>query len=281
MIHGLVHPNLPGAIEAMARQKEQYRISAWKTYTQWGPQGEGYWLDDPKVGIPFIEKARALGVKVICIHKGIPLFNLDYEYSTCRDIGVVAKRYPDVSFIVYHSGFESDREEGPYNPAKIGGVDSLIKSLEDNGIPPNSNVYAELGTTWRRLMQDPNQAAHVLGKLFKYVGENNVLWGTDSIWYGSPQDQIQAFRAFQISAHYREQYGYPELTSVLRAKVFGLNAAKPYQLAPDEIRKRGAKDRLGRIKAAYLDDPEPSFTTYGPRTRREFLQLYHLKHGRP
>jgi uncharacterized protein len=282
LIHGLVHPNLPGAIEAMARQKEQYRISAWKTYTQWGPQGKGYWLDDPKVGIPFIEKARALGVKVICIHKGIPLFNLDYEYSTCRDIGVVAKRYPDVSFIVYHSGFEPDREEGPYNPAKeLGGVDSLIKSLEDNGIPPNSNVYAELGTTWRRLMQDPNQAAHVLGKLLKYVGENNVLWGTDSIWYGSPQDQIQAFRAFQISAHYREQYGYPELTSELRAKVFGLNAAKPYQLAPDEIRKRGAKDRLGRIKAAYLDDPEPGFTTYGPRTRREFLQLYHLKHGRP
>jgi predicted TIM-barrel fold metal-dependent hydrolase len=195
---------------------------------------------------------------------------------------VVAKRYPDVSFIVYHSGFESDREEGPYNPAKkFGGVDSLIKSLEDNEIPPNSNVYAELGTTWRRLMQDPNQAAHVLGKLLKYVGENNVLWGTDSIWYGSPQDQIQAFRAFQISAHYREQYGYPELTSELRAKVFGLNAAKPYQLAPDEIRKRGAKDRLGRIKAAYLDDPEPGFTTYGPRTRREFLQLYHLKHGRP
>jgi predicted TIM-barrel fold metal-dependent hydrolase len=116
LIHGLVHPNLPGAIEAMARQKEQYRISAWKTYTQWGPQGKGYWLDDPKVGIPFIEKARALGVKPICIHKGIPLFNLDYEYSTCRDIGVVAKRYPDVRFIVYHSGFESDREEGPYNP---------------------------------------------------------------------------------------------------------------------------------------------------------------------
>src|SRR5918992_727896 len=158
---------------------------------------------------------------------------------------------------------------------------AAISAWAPNGIPPNSNVYAELGTTWRRLMQDPNQAAHVLGKLFKYVGENNVLWGTDSIWYGSPQDQIQAFRAFQISAPYREQYGYPELTSELRAKVFGLNAAKPYQLAPDEIRKRGAKDRLGRIKAAYLDDPEPSFTTYGPRTRREFMRLYHLKHGQP
>lgn len=282
LIHGLVLPNLPGAIEAMTRQKEQYRISAWKTYTQWGPQGQGYWLDDPEVGIPFIEKARALGVKVICIHKGIPLFNLDYAHSTCRDIGVVARRYPDVSFIVYHSGFEPKRKEGPYNPAKAsGGVDSLIKSLETNGIPPNSNVYAELGTTWRSLMQDPDQAAHVLGKLIKYVGENNVLWGTDSIWYGSPQDQIQAFRAFQISEVYRERYSYPELTPELKAKVFGLNAAKPYRLAPEEIRKRGTKDRLGHVKHTYSEDPEPSFATNGPQTRREFLQLHRLRQGWP
>ena len=38
-----------------------------------------------------------------------------------------------------------------------------------------------------------------IGKLLKHVGEDNVLWGTDSIWYGSPQDQIQAFRTFQIA----------------------------------------------------------------------------------
>ena len=48
-------------------------------------------------------------------------------------------------------------------------------------------------------MRDPDSAAHAMGKLFKHVGEDNVLWGTDSIWYGSPQDQIQAFRTFQIS----------------------------------------------------------------------------------
>ena len=49
-------------------------------------------------------------------------------------------------------------------------------------------------------MRDPEQAAHALGKLIKHCGEDNVLWGTDSIWYGSPQDQIVAFRTFQISA---------------------------------------------------------------------------------
>ena len=52
----------------------------------------------------------------------------------------------------------------------------------------------------------------MLGKLLLAVGEDNVLWGTDSIWYGSPQPAIDAFRAFQIPADLRERYGYPELT---------------------------------------------------------------------
>lgn len=282
MIHGLVHPNLPGALGEMAKQKDQYKVAAWKTYTQWGPEGVGYWLDNPKVGIPFIERARELGVKLICVHKGLPLADLEYGHSTCRDIGVVAKRYPDMTFIVYHSGFEPRRKEGPYDTRRAqAGVDSLIKALQDNEIPPNSNVYAELGSTWRLLMRDPSQAAHVLGKLLKYVGEDRVLWGTDSIWYGSPQDQIQAFRAFQIAEPLRERYGYSALTLELKAKVFGLSAAKPYGLSPGDIRKRQATDRLGQVKRGYLEDPEPSFLTHGPRTRREFLALHALSGGRP
>lgn len=280
LLHALVRPNLPGEIDAMAQHKEKYGIAAWKTYTQWGPNGKGYWLDDPDTGILFIEKARALSVKVICIHKGLPLFGLDHAHSTCRDVGVVAKRYPDVSFLIYHSGYDTKRKEGPYDPKDAdAGVDSLIKSLQDNDVPPNGNVYAELGSTWKLLMRDPDQAAHVLGKLFKYVGENNVLWGTDSIWYGSPQDQIQAFRAFRIAEPLRERFGYPDLIPELRAKVFGLNAVKPYGIAADQIHKRLASDQVARVKQAYAEHPEPSFLTYGPKTRREFLDLLRLRGG--
>jgi predicted TIM-barrel fold metal-dependent hydrolase len=281
LLHGLVHPKLPGSIETMPEQLERYQISAWKTYTQWGPDGIGYRLDDPAVGIPFIEQARALGVKVICIHKGLPISDQGYEFSTCDDIGVVARLYPDMTFIVYHSGYDPQRGEGAYDPATPGGADALIKSLQDNNIAANSNVYAELGSTWRLVMQDPDQAAHLLGKLLKHVGENNVLWGTDSIWYGSPQDQIQAFRAFQIAEELRDQYAYPEITPEIRAKVFGLNAAKPYRLSTDEIELRLARDRVNSVRQAYLEQPDPSFTTNGPRTRREFMRLWALHQGMP
>ncbi len=282
LIHGLVHPNLAGALEAMQRQKEEYWVAAWKTYTQWGPEGTGYWLDDEQYGIPFIERARALKVPIICVHKGIPLFGLPYEHSTCRDIGVVARQYPDVSFIVYHSGYEPDQREGPYDPGNVkGGVDTLIKSLQDNEISPNSNVYAELGTTWRSVMRDPDQAAHLLGKLFKYVGEDNVLWGTDSIWYGSPQDQILAFRSFEIAAEFQERWGYPALTPELKRKVFGMNGARVYGLSPETIRRVLHHDRVAQVKADYLNDPDPSFLTHGPRSRREFLLLHRLNGGKP
>lgn len=270
LLHGRVNPNQPGDLEAMDELKEKWRISAWKTYTQFGPGGHGYFLSDD-IGTRFIEKARALGVKTIAVHKGLPFGRRSYEHSRCTDIGVVAKRFPDVKFLVYHSGFVPSVTEGPYRPGNDG-VDSLIQSLRDNGVPPGANVYAELGSTWRFLMRDPQQAAHLIGKLVTHCGPDNVLWGTDSIWYGSPQDQIQAFRTFQIAPELREKHAYAEITPELRAKIFGRNAAKVYGLSPAEVKKYTARDAISRERAAYLEDPQPHFRTYGPKTRREFLR---------
>jgi predicted TIM-barrel fold metal-dependent hydrolase len=282
LVHGRVHPNLPGELDRMSELAERWKIAAWKTYTGFGRSGKGYWLDDPKVGIPFIEKARALGIKVICVHKGLPLPGQDYEYSTCRDVGVVAKAFPDVSFIVYHSGYETGRAERSYSREKPApGIDSLIAALEKNGVGPNQNVYAELGSTWRQLMRDPHSGAHALGKLFKYVGEDRVLWGTDSIWYGSPQDQIAAFRAFQIAPELCERHGYPAITPKLRAKVFALNAAGPYRLSLEDIKRHASRDWVGRSREAYAELRAPSLTSYGPRTRRQLLSHWRLHGERP
>src|SRR5688500_3121966 len=271
LLHGRVNPNQPGDLEGMDELAQKWGVSAWKTYTQYGPGGKGYFLSD-EVGTRFIERARRLGVKVICVHKGLPFGKQSYEHSQCSDIGVVAKRFPDVKFLVYHSGFVSSVKEEPYDAAaKRDGIDTLILSLVSNDVAPNSNVYAELGSTWRFLMRDPEQAAHALGKLIRHCGEDNVLWGTDSIWYGSPQDQIQAFRTFQIVPALREKHGYAEITSALRAKIFGLSAAKVYSISPEEVKKYASRDRIARERVSYLEYPEPHFLTYGPKTRREFL----------
>lgn len=281
LVHGRVNPNQDGDLQGMDELAERWNVSAWKTYTQWGPDGKGFWLSDEGTGIPFLEKARALGIRNICVHKGIPFGPKSYEHSRSDEIGLVAKMYPDLNFLIYHSGFVPGKAEAAFEPG-VGkdGVDALVQSLLDNGIGPNANVYADLGSTWRMLMQDPDSAAHAMGKLLMYVGQDNVIWGTDSIWYGSPQDQIQAFRAFQISEQLREQYGYPEITAALRAKVFGLNAAKPYGLDPDAIQKAHALDPFAARKLATLDKPDPHYLTFGPKNRREFLAFRRAEQGK-
>ncbi|ARN73397.1 amidohydrolase family protein [Oceanicoccus sagamiensis] len=282
LIHGRCMPTYQRDLDTMQEVAETWNISAWKSYTQFGPNRTGYYLDDD-IGQKFIDSARKTGVKNICVHKGLPLPVMGketYKYASPKDVGPAAKNNPDMTFMIYHSGYEHKKKEGPYNPnaEKLSGIDTLIKSLQDNNIPRNTgNVYAELGSTWRDLMKDPDQAGHAIGKLLKYVGEDRILWGTDCIWYGSPQDQIQAFRTFQISEEYQEKYGYPKMTPEARAKIFGLNAAVPYGISTGDIKVATLQDTIAVTKENYLNNPEPSFVTYGPKTRREFLALQRLE----
>ncbi len=274
LLHGRVNPNQRGDLEGMDELAARYKISAWKTYTQWGPDGAGGFFMDDEPGIRLIEKARKLGIRNIAIHKGLSFGPKSYEHSTCVDIGRVAKRYPDVNFLIYHSGFVANKAEGAYDPKRTDGIDALVTSLVENGIKPGANVYPELGSTWRLAMRDPDTAAHTIGKLVKYCGENNVLWGTDSIWYGSPQDQIQAFRTFQIAPELRDKHGYAEMTPALRAKIFGLNALKIYPVAADVMKKHNVRqDKVALQRQEYRERADPAFVTYGPKTRREFLNL--------
>jgi predicted TIM-barrel fold metal-dependent hydrolase len=281
LIHGIVVPDRgPAQLDGMQALKEERRISAWKVYTQFG----GWRLDDEAIGIPFINKARELDVKLICAHKGLSQFGLDPSVSSADDIGVVAPMFPDVNFLVYHSGFEVNVTEGPYDPSSRQGVDTLVRAVLDGGIGKAGNVYAELGSTWRFIMTRPDAAAHVLGKLLLHLGEDRILWGTDSIWYGTPQDQISAFRAFQIPESMQEMYGYPALTDGAKEKIFGLNAAAIYGVDVEATRCAIREDDFAKAKLAMELDPalrRPSLRRAGPQSRREFLRYVKAHEGSP
>jgi predicted TIM-barrel fold metal-dependent hydrolase len=234
-LHAEAHPTLaplPDALAAMERVVDEHDVVGWKVYTH--IPGPPWWLDDhdssvAAVGDAFVSKAIELGVPRIAVHKG-----LAGGYSNDPvDVGPAARRHPDATFLVYHAGWQVGRREGAYAPSSSPrGVDRLIASVEGAGLGHGSNVYADLGTTWFRVMREPDQAAHVLGKLLAHLGEDNIVWGTDSIWYGSPQPQIDAFRAFTISSEFQERFGYPALTDEVKAKILGLNGARVYGVDP-------------------------------------------------
>lgn len=278
LIHGGVLPNDPGELEAMDEKAEVHRVDAWKLYPQWGPEAVGYFLDESDYAARMFDNARRLGITTIAVHKGLSLYGLDPLYASPQDMGRAAVQNPDLTFLVYHSGFEPGVAEGAYDPAGEG-VDRLIRAHREAGLPRNGgNLYAELGSCWRYFMSRPDEAAHVMGKLLATFGEDRIMWGTDSIWYGSPQDQIQAFRAFEISDEYQQRHGYPALTAEAKRKIFGLNGARVYGLEPEAI---AAASSLPAARAAHRAEGNPSFATYGPRTRRDFLALHEAHGGRP
>jgi hypothetical protein len=277
VIHGLVLPDQDGQLDAMQGLVEDHGIAAWKVYTPYG----GWKLDDD-VGRAFLARAQELEVPLVCAHKGLPLPGFDPDFAAPDDIGVVAADFPDLRFVVYHSGWDSDVTEGPYDPDGQG-IDRLIRSCDEHGIGPTGNVWAELGSTWRGVMTDPVQAQHVIGKLLAALGPDRILWGTDSIWYGSPQDQITAFRALTISEELQEKHGYPALSDEIKAKILGLNAAALYGIDPDARRCAIDEDDLAEAKrrAAAERRPRRSFRAMGPRTRRELFAFLRARDGRP
>ncbi len=259
--HAVVHPNVTAELASMERWRDDYSPSGWKVYTLGHSQGGAkvpgsmWMLDDEDTGIPFLERVRELGPKLVCAHKGLSGL---VAAGSPSDIGPAAAAFPDITFLVYHSGYEISTDpstfEGPYTPetAQVG-VNRLVTTLRDNGIAPGGNVYAELGSTWFCMIRHPQEAAHVLGKLLLAVGDDNVLWGTDGIWYGPTQPTIDAFRAFEIPVEYQERYGYPALTAERKAKILGLNAARVYGIDIAAARERAATDDLAWARAA-LDE---------------------------
>jgi len=240
---------------------ERWSPAALKVYTLYGTSdgpgppaagGPGWMLDDERVGLPFLERAQALGIRRIRAHKGLSGLS---PTGSPADVGPAARAFPDIDFLVYHAGYElalreADQEREYAQSAAPRGTDRLVASLRRAGVAPGANVHAELGSTWYQLATRPEEAAHVLGKLLQAVGEDNVLLGTDSVWYGPGQPLIDAFRAFQIPERLRERHGYPALTPTVKAKILGLNAARVYGVDAADVRSAAEADDLGWIRRA-------------------------------
>ena len=126
-----------------------------------------------------------------------------------------------------------------------------------------------------------------MGQLMKLMGEDRILFGSDSVWYGAPQWQIEALWRFQIPAAMREKYGYPELTERAKQKILGLNSAKlygiqavdtsSYKAVPRDYESRMSEklktvlefeqlraDNMAKVKETYVAlGIEPDHTRYG------------------
>ena len=272
--HGLLRPNLgKPEMEEMERQVKTLRIDAWKMYTG-AELGERAWfMDDAKVAYPFWERTRKLGVKNLCVHKGLPLGAFNEKACTPHDLEKAAQDFPDLNFIVYHSGFRGTgafargtgqrvEDQNKNDPQEIPWISDIFRILRRR--PKIRNIYFELGSTFNQLsMREPVQCLHMLGQMIQTAGADHILWGTDSIWGGSPQSQIERLRRLKMTNELMEKFKYPELTDEIKNQIFGLNAARIFNVNVKERRNAIKTDRLTQIREEYRQNPWPSNTQFG------------------
>lgn len=265
--HGIVHLRDDNALEECDRQIRELRIDGWKFYT--GNPLTPWRLDDEQVAYPFLERSRKLGVRTVSVHKGLPLPGKNQEFYRADDIPKVARDFPDFNFIVYHSAMKNMLSQMPAGTTGIG-EDGYIAWTTDlcqalAAGPKPDNVYLELGGVFAySVITHPEICGHLLGQIIRTVGADHVIWGTDCIWWGSPQWLIEAFRRFQIPEKLQEQYGYAPISETDRDLIFGRNLARIYGVDVEAQRKAFPDDAFTRMKSAYLDmGPEPSHAQYG------------------
>ncbi len=237
-------------------------------------------LDDPKVAYPMYAvitapeyrqiARRNPGFYNICIHKGLSTNATLNDPNSVPlglpdDIPNAARDWPQLNFLIYHScirpGFwvrnalldvQSGRTraglDGKPNVPDIFWTTQFL--VESQNRP---NVYSELGTTFASsVITFPTVCAHILGQGLRFFGEDRIVFGSDSVWYGRPQWQIEAMWRFQIPDSIRQKYAYPQLTETAKRKILGLNNARLYGIknvngrltnAPDECEDDGDRDR--------------------------------------
>src|SRR5438094_6037074 len=223
LAHGLITPP-PGQrdLDFMELQAATLKVDAWKGYTGAPPKGfdRGWFVDDEKLAYPMLERARKLGVTRVCLHKGLPL-GPGEDYNHPRDLIKAAKDFPDIDFLAYHAGLLGVGAAGP--PGEVPWTSELCRMKKRE--PGLRNIYVELGSTFGQLVTThPTACAHLLGQVVDAFGPDHVLWGTDSIWYGTPQWQIEAFRRFEIPQALIDRHNYAPLTRTVKEQIFGLNA---------------------------------------------------------
>jgi len=249
-------------LEQMERELQLYKIDSWKWYCHTDPArtGNGFQLDDDNA-MWFYEESRKRGMKLVSVHKGYSYQSRTLGHlANPKDVEKAALANPDFNFVIYHSAIKHGPNEPNYLDSnkfdpQTGDFEwhSVLMDIKKRN-PKMNNVYPEVGSFFNALVvADPVLCMHGMGKNLKHYGADHVIWGTDCLWWGSPQWAIEAFKRFDISDEFVEKFGYSKISKADKAKILGLNAAKLYNIDVKAKRNAIPGDGLEKAKLAYLD----------------------------
>ena len=281
--HAVFSPKYPDFMDEVDRAIATLHPASWKGYTigdPFGPSKFAWKLDDEKLVYPFYEKIVKAGINTVCIHKGLlprdyeKAFNGTWQHATVDDLGKAAKDWPQINFVIYHAalrpwlGDPIDKEMAEFEQTGyLAWSTDLARIPEKFGV---NNVYADLGATFgSTCVTNPRFCAAFLGQLVNLMGPDRIVWGTDSVYFGSPQWQIEALRRLEIPADMMKKQGWKTAlggpNSEVKQKIFGQNSGRLYNLDMKGATSSAFEaDKLSAIREEYVRmGGERSNTYYG------------------
>ncbi|MFF0222880.1 amidohydrolase family protein [Streptomyces sp. NPDC004629] len=232
LIYGAVAPLRPGAVDRVDELVDVHKVQALKLYPIDTVDGRTLGLDlsDPEVCFPVLQRARERGLKVIGIHKALPLGPGPVSALGLGDVEGAALAFPDLTFEIVHGGMAFVEETAV-----------MLQSLP--------NVVVNLEGTSFMVNTAPRRFAEAIGAFLAAFAEDRIIWATGCD-AAHPQPLLKAFWNFEMPRDLVEGHGYPELTKERKAKILGSNFLRMHGIDEQDLRDRVSGDEFDTAELA-------------------------------
>jgi uncharacterized protein len=220
-IYGDVSPWREGALERIDKLVDTHRVIGLKFYPLDLVDGQSHpvRLDDERHLFPLIECARAKGLKVIAVHKAIPLPPGTIDKFDMDDLAPAARAFPDMKFEIVHGGWAFSREVADL----LGRHANITVNLE--GAPCFALNY-------------PARFADMMAPLLATGAHDRIFFSTGAPVM-HPQPFVEAFWRFEMPK------GYPAMTPEIKRGILGDNFARQHGWDVEALKAECAKDKYG------------------------------------
>ncbi|MFJ3802514.1 amidohydrolase family protein [Streptomyces sp. NPDC090088] len=226
-VYGAVSPLRPGAVERVDELVDEYQVNALKFYPYDMIDGRITGLDmgDPKTAFPVYERALERGVKVVGIHKALPVGPGPAGSLRVDDVEAAAQAFPDLTFEIVHGGLAFVEET------------ALLMDT-------TPNVVVNLEVTASLVRTAPRRFARAMGAFLEANnGAQRIIWGTGCLAV-HPRPLIEAFWNFEMPQDLIEEEGMEPLTLETKKNILGRNFLRLHGIDEDELRASIAGDEF-------------------------------------
>lgn len=220
-IYGDVSPFREGALQRIDALVDDHGVIGLKFYPLDLVEGEirPVRIDDERNLFPLIERARAKGLKVIAVHKAVPLPPATIDKYDVDDLAPAARAFPDMTFEIVHGGFAFGRE---------------VAGLLDR----HSNITVNLECAPCYALNFPARFADMMAPLLATGAHDRIFFSTGAPVM-HPQPFVEAFWRFDMPK------GYPPMTPEIKRGILGENFARQHGWDVKALKEACAKDKYG------------------------------------